>query len=91
MRGAIKEECPVWLSEDQSFDLWLAIICPPGWHGGGVQSAIKSAWWRYHLTLNRMTRQEIQLKLSQLCHSLSNVFSCIRVVEHDLQRVGSNH
>jgi hypothetical protein len=38
------------------------------------------------MILNHMTRQEIQLKRGQLCHPLSDVSSCIGVVEHDLQR-----
>jgi hypothetical protein len=49
------------------------------------------AWWQRpichkiseHLTLNRMTRNKVQLKLSQLCSPHSDIASRIRVMEHD--------
>jgi hypothetical protein len=43
MRGAIEEKSPVRPGEGQSSGLWLTVIRPPGRHGGGVQSATKSA------------------------------------------------
>jgi hypothetical protein len=39
------------------------------------------------LTLNRMARDEVQLKLSQLCRPLSDIVSYIGVVEHGSQWV----
>jgi hypothetical protein len=51
-------------------------------------------WWRpirqkisEHLTLNRLARNEAQLKLSQLWSPLSDIASHIEVVEHDSQWV----
>jgi hypothetical protein len=41
--GAIEEECPMGLGEDQSFDLRLVDVWTPRRHGRSVQSTTKSS------------------------------------------------
>jgi hypothetical protein len=84
LRGAVEVEGPVRVGECWSRWFRCTVVWLP-WE----------AWWRRsvcykiseHLTLNCMTRNEVQLKLSQLCSPLSDIASHIGVVEHDPQWV----
>jgi hypothetical protein len=76
------------LGEDQGIGFLLAVIQAP-WVGQWQCPICHEV--SYHLSLNNMMQEGIQLKLGQLRCLLSNVSCCIGVVEHGLQWVQSHH